>query len=524
MRLAALIDLAILMRRDRDFDAQRLARRDAAIGTAIGASRLSDADTLAAWVKHRNGTEPDKKHQPTIGEQVVGLLLFTYLGLGIAGFFLGLTAMASALAFEKHTNVIPLWSILIGSQILLLALWMLAILPTRWTHHLPGVQYLQHGVRFIGLVPTRLFFQLLRWCAPLKSHQLHEFSGEFQRSGSLYGNLARWVGMLLTQVFALTFNLGLLLAFLALSYGNDPTFGWRSTMLTSEQMHKIMETVAWPWSAVWPEAVPTLEVVSYVKDSSKENVRHTLDPEQRIKDVRMWASLWPFLLASLCFYGLLPRIGTLLVSLFQVHRHARPDPQHNLALRTLLSRLRRPRIVFESDNPANKAHDTLPGRDVPTCDWSDTPPVGVFQWSGIDLNSKEVAQQLRDNFGVEIAFCARVGELDPQQDEIALGRLTGHATGQTNAMRVVVLVESWESPDADYLDFLERLRQRVTSATEIAVVLCPAHRIVGDDISGHQESGLPNAEKIWRAFLNRSGDPNLSLTILPRSASPRVDP
>ena len=64
MRLAAMIDLAILMRRDRDFDAQHLARRDAAIGAAIHAERLSDADTLAAWVKHRNGTEQDKKHQP----------------------------------------------------------------------------------------------------------------------------------------------------------------------------------------------------------------------------------------------------------------------------------------------------------------------------------------------------------------------------------------------------------------------------------------------------------------------------
>ena len=520
MRLAALIDLAILMRRDRDFDAQHLARRDAVIGTAIHAERLSDADTLAAWVKHRNGAEQDKKHQPTIGVQVVGLLQLTIFGLGIAGFFLGLTAMASALAFEKHTNVIPLWSFLIGSQILLLALWVLAIVPTRWTLHLPGARFLQQCIRFIGLVPTRIFFRVLRWFAPSKSHQLHELSGEFQRSGSLYGNLARWIGMLLTQVFALTFNLGLLLTFLALSYGNDPTFGWRSTMLTSEQMHKTMETVAWPWSAFWPEAVPTLEVVNYVKDSSKDNVRYTLDPEQRIKDTRMWASLWPFLLASLCFYGLLPRMGTLAVSLFQVYRHARPDPQHNLALRTLLSRLRRPRIVFETDDPVNKPQETLPASGIATCDWSETPPVGVFQWSGIDLDSTEVAQQLRDSFGVDVAFCARVGELDPQQDEIALNRLTG----QTNATRVIVLVEGWESPDADYLDFIERLRQRITDATEIAVVLCPADRIVGDDTPGHHESGLPNAEKIWRAFLNRSGDLNLSLTILPRSASPRVDP
>ena len=147
-------------------------------------------------------------------------------------------------------------------------------------------------------------------------------------------------------------------------------------------------------------------------------------------------------------------------------------------------------------------------------------PVAVFQWSGIHLDSTEVAQQLRDSFGVDVAFCARVGELDPQQDEIALNRLTG----QTNATRVIVLVEGWESPDADYLDFIERLRQRITDATEIAVVLCPADRIVGDDTSGHHESGLPNAEKIWRAFLNRFGDLNLSLTILPRSASPRIDP
>ena len=148
-------------------------------------------------------------------------------------------------------------------------------------------------------------------------------------------------------------------------------------------------------------------------------------------------------------------------------------------------------------------------------------PVAVFQWSGIHLDPTEVARQLRDSFGVDVAFCARVGELDPQQDTFALDRLTGH----TVANRVVVLIEGWESPDADYRDFLERLRQQLTSTTEIAVVLCPDRGIAGDGGPGCQESSLPNAEKIWRAFLNRCGDPNLSVTSLPNAASPRrVDP
>ena len=514
MRLAALINLGVLMHRDDDLDDERLNRRDAVIGAEIHADKLSDTEALTAWVRHRNGGEINEP--VAIGEQAVSLLQTIKFGLAVAGFLFGLSAMASALAFETHTNVIALWTILLGSQIFLLILGVLAILPARLVLHLPALRALQQCMRFISLVPIRMFIRLLRWFTPAAARQLHHVSVELQRSGAIYGDLARWMGMLLTQIFAMAFNLGMLFAFLALSYGNDPTFGWRSTMLTSGQMHQIMEIIAWPWSTIWPDAVPTLEMVTYVKDSSKDNVRHLLDPDQRINDVRMWASLWPFLLASLCFYGVLPRVGTLAISLLQVHRNARPDPQHQLALRTLLSRLRRPRVTLESHRPSNSGLETQKENHVSACNWSETAPVPVFQWSGIRTDSIEIGEQLRRRFGVEIAFCARVGELDPKQDEIALTRLNGQPAPE----RVVVLVECWESPDADYLDFFERLRHRVAAGTEIAVVLCPPPGTSGEVRPHGRCDNLQNAEKIWRTFLTRCGDCNLSVTTLYEGQTP----
>ena len=129
MRLAHLIDLAVLMHSDRDLDSERLHRRDAVMGTAMDAGRLSDTDALKKWVLNRNQPHQNTGIKTSVGEQAVRLLQIIQFGLGLSGLLLGASAMASALAFDTHTNIIPLWSILVGSQIILLGLWVLAILP-----------------------------------------------------------------------------------------------------------------------------------------------------------------------------------------------------------------------------------------------------------------------------------------------------------------------------------------------------------------------------------------------------------
>ena len=509
MRLSSLIDLVALMHRDRDVDSDRLRRRDAVIGADIDADQLSDAEALTAWVLHQNKSQKVTANS-SVGKQAQGMLQLTQVGLGISGFLCGASAMASALAFDTHTNIIPLWSVLVGLQIVLLGLWLLAILPTHWIFWFPGASGFQRCVRFIGRVPIRILVQVQRWCSPAIRNQMRSLGGELKRVRTLYGDLTRWIGMQLTQIFALAFNLGLVIAFLALSYGNDPTFGWRSTMLSSTQMHQIMQVISWPWSSVWPDAVPTLEVVSYVKDSSKENITLTLDPEQRMRDLRMWASLWPFLLASLCFYGVLPRVLTLAVSLFQVRRHLNPEQQYSLAVRTLLNRLRRTRVVLESDSSVQDRPTSREDGLVPASDWHTVAPLPVFQWSGVPLDSVAVADNLRSRFGAEMAFCERVGELDPKQDDAVLGRLSKEKSGE----RVVVLIEGWESPDADYLDFLYRLRHCIAPNTEISVVLCSPKDVSVESEPTAAVNEIAAAEKIWRTFLMRCGDPGLSVTTM----------
>jgi hypothetical protein len=517
MRLATLIDLAVQMHRDRDLDSERLRGRDAVLGAAIQAKRLSDTEAVTEWLLHRNQVKQDSK--PSVGEQAVGMLQITQIGLGFSGLVLGGGALASALAFDTHTNIIPLWSILVGSQIILLGLWLLAVLPCRWILWLPGASAVQKGIRFFGRIPMQIFLQAARWFSPSMRTHLRSLRGEWQRFGAFYGDLTRWLGIQLTQVFALAFNLGMVLTFLALSYGNDPTFGWRSTMLSSTQMHQAMQTISWPWSSFWPGAVPSLEVVSYVKDSSIGNNQITLDPEQRIRDLRMWASLWPFLLASLCFYGVLPRILTLVMSLCQVHRHLRLGPNQHLAIRALLHRLRRPRIVSESDPPGHRAVTGGQTFLVPASDWQTTAPLPVFQWAGVPLGAAEVIDQLRNAFGVEVAFCERVGELDPREDEAALTRLKK----QTPAERVVVLVEGWESPDADYLDFICRLRLCVAPETEISVMLYAPQELSQATDPAVEDIETATAEQIWRTFLTQCGDPHLSVSRLPCVELPRSD-
>ena len=107
--------------------------------------------------------------------------------------------------------------------------------------------------------------------------------------------------------------------------------------------------------------------------------------------------------------------------------------------------------------------------------------------------------------------------MDPRQDEVALARLEKH----NPVDRVVVLVEGWESPDADYADFFHRLRQCIAAGAEIAVVLySPKDEPRSVDPAKIRDE-LAGAEKIWRAFLARCGDSNLSVTTMHNAKVPR---
>lgn len=130
----------------------------------------------------------------------------------------------------------------------------------------------------------------------------------------------RWQMLVGLQGFWLLLGLGMLLGFWTLLLFTDLAFGWSSTLLNGEQSPlRLMQLMAAPWAWLWPAAVPDaalLDATRYVR----------IDPQA--SSIERAGDWWPFLMASLLFYNLLPRALLALVGLLRVRqlKARRPGP------------------------------------------------------------------------------------------------------------------------------------------------------------------------------------------------------
>ena len=148
------------------------------------------------------------------------------------------------------------------------------------------------GVPLLGSLVALAVMLLGRerpWLFRFGERKLHWFPSKAQR----------WSMLWLLQMFWLWLGLGLLLGFWLLLLVTDLAFGWSSTLLDAGAGPlALLQWLAWPWQYLWPEAVPDpalMEATRYVR----------IDPQAGT--VNRAGDWWPFLMASLVFYNLLPR-------------------------------------------------------------------------------------------------------------------------------------------------------------------------------------------------------------------------
>lgn len=102
------------------------------------------------------------------------------------------------------------------------------------------------------------------------------------------------------QWFWLMFGLGLLLCLGFLLLFTDLAFAWSSTLLNAEQLQQLISLLSRPWADIWPQAVPSAELIAQTQYARIDN-RPLTSPE-------LFGLWWPFLLASTLVYNLLPRL------------------------------------------------------------------------------------------------------------------------------------------------------------------------------------------------------------------------
>lgn len=170
------------------------------------------------------------------------------------------------------------------------------------------------GLPFMGALASLGFLLFGRdrpWLFRTPRQRLHWYPNRVQR----------WQMLWLLQLFWLWLGLGMLLGFAVLLLLTDLSFGWSSTLIEGGQVPLLwLQAIAYPWSALWPAAVPDaalLEATRYWR----------IDPESTgIERAGDW---WPFLMASLLCYNLLPRalLAGVSAARYRQLRRAQQGPQ-----------------------------------------------------------------------------------------------------------------------------------------------------------------------------------------------------
>ncbi len=489
-RVGDLIDLEVALEEDRERPIEVLLARDARIGRELAAAGLDDRGLVLAWVD-RVRSSPESP-----GQAIEALLRLSSLLLVGAGLLSGALAVAGWLwtGARVPVNVVQLWPALVGLQLVLAVFWVLVRLAPGWLTRSVG-----DGLS--TWLPTAFGALAVRFAPP----GARDAWNRFRALDRVYAGLRFWRATQLSQAFAVAFNVGALAALFFIPTVDDPAFGWRSRLMDAGELQRVTTVIATPWAAVWPDALPTRDEILATADSSLESA---VDAEAGAAGhSEVWAAWWPFLVASFVVYGLLPRLVLRGVAGLRMRRLLGGiDFDHEGCVR-LRERLRRP--VVDGRAAGEEVTGAHPGSLEPPLAPLELPDrVQVVRWAGVPGTAEQLGERLARVFGVMVDGAETAGGLDLDADAAALAALR-------DAAAVLVVVEAWEAPSADYLDFLRKLRGGLGERAPVIVLTCD----VGVD--GQPTDVDPRHLALWRRHLAALADPWLRVEALPADARPR---
>lgn len=497
--ISELIDLEHQLEADRELPRAELVRRDAEIGRKIDAPTLDGIALYRAWLGEVR--DPAK---PSPGSQIDQLREWITSLLVLGGFILGLGAVSGwlSMASGRPINVIHLWAVMVGLQLLLLLGWIMVIMPERWLGRIPGFGTLQMVLRALArMAPTVAGWIALR-LGIHGSDRLRDMHARLRRLDWQYARIRFWLLLRLTQMFAVAFNIGAAFGFVMMATLSDPALGWRSSLLDAGQVHAAARAIATPWSRLVPQAVPSRADIEATQYSSLEQ-RYIRGGTAA--GTRVWAAWLPFMLASLLCYGFAPRLAALLVAHWRLRRALRSVDFAHADFQRLRERLVRPWVETQSDEDEEAHANGAPGI-VAGIDAAPAQSPLVLKWAGVDEPDAQVAALVHRRLGVDPRRVMTVGAMDTAADDAAL------AEAAADNAPVVLLVEAWEPPVGDYLDFLAALRERAGRRSIIVLL----YHVDGE---GRPTAPTRSDADQWRRRLSLAADPGLRVDALVEEAA-----
>jgi len=335
-----------------------------------------------AWLKARrseiDGLSPGE--QIAAGWQTLAMLA-ALVGLGM-----GFSVTAAFLHYKGAEPVNVSWFLVctVGVQMVIFVVAAFLWLLRRTTNLLDDF----HPLRGLlsGLVWS--FSAGLRRLPGEQRERLRSALAALSRKREIYGSLAVWPFLIVTQVFAVCFNGGILAVLLAHVAFTDLDFGWQSTFISSPTaVYRATWLVSLPWH--WaPSAHPALGDIMSSHFEYKAGLGG-LSPAA----LKSW---WPFLAYTVAFYGLALRSGLLVFAAIKLQRALGSLKFDHEGCNALFRRLTGPLVAPQPGTAVLEIPETAP---IPSPHVTRPGECIALMATDADLDEKELAQYARAKFG-----------------------------------------------------------------------------------------------------------------------------
>ena len=461
MNLKSYLDLYEVMEQDRS---TRNERRS--FGLSHSELQKQPTTQLLKWTQEKSAS----LKRPLLSETLSSYLYGVTLALVLLAFILGLLSGVGLLSYNGHepVNVIYFMAMVILIPIFTMMLALFSMMRANQSQsmlvHISPAFWME---KILALLPNKLETKLKRNVSELKLSPL----------------VVNWLLIKRSQVIALAFSFGLLLALLGIVATKDVAFAWSTTLsVTPEAFQHFLQTLSFAWKDLVPAAVPSLELV---QQSQYYRLGEKLD-DTMISNASLLGEWWKFLLFATLFYAIILRFMFYILSSFGLKKAIARSFMTLEGTKKLLEDMNEPII---STSAREEEHD-FASKNV---DYTqivnrfDSSYDVVLGWA-IDRDKLMV---LNDSMQVLSSKVFEIGGANSlQEDNEIIHKCHGE---------VVLYVKAWEPPTMDFIDFLEMLLLKTDK-----VIVAP----VGTQENAYatKESDLNvwarklftlNSEKVW---------------------------
>ncbi|MFO7557929.1 MAG: DUF2868 domain-containing protein [Desulfobacterales bacterium] len=427
----------------------------------------------------------------------------------IAGTLFGAGAAFSFLVYKGTApiNVSAYMGLFVLTQVLLIVLIFVFFYLKRRTGNFsrPSLLHTLMG-RFLTGMVIRLKEGVYSKLSGEKRYRIEAAIGLARGKRKVYGTVFYWPFFILAQIFAVSFNIGVLSATILKVIGSDLAFGWQSTIrISSQAVYGAVALISSPWSWFIPETIahPSLTQIEGSRMILKDGIYH-LSTSGLI-------SWWPFLCFSVLCYGFFPRLFLLAGGIAAGKKAILKIGFHNTECDRLMLRMKTPVINTGGFPEEELDYETFQFDAI-----SPFPPVGaeagfITESSIIALVPGDIINSCSGNeFKKAVAECTGLKliqiisfGLNPEEDRKAL-EFISRIRWDEERPNLMVVQEAWQPPIKEIILFLKQLRKTIGEKTLIRIGLIgkPGPDTIFTAVKAENIT-------VWKNAVVRLGDPSV---------------